>query len=122
MNFSDWYETLKIQNPDLYKELLKLQLTNNANRDIHKSNGKLSPLYKKLNEDGTRVLTAEQYKTYQKHYQKKYRNLRKEMYRCEICDKGFVYDYILENHCNKPKHIRNEIILLFKELPYNIVN
>jgi len=55
-------------------------------------------------------------KSYQKNYQSIYRPLKKDIYKCEVCNKGFIYPYLLDAHYNKPIHIK----MVFKELPNNI--
>jgi hypothetical protein len=110
MSYSDWYHKLKELNPELYDDLLSL---NRKNYKLRKANGQeYVPIYKRTTDDGA-ALTD--YRLYQKNYQSIYRSLKKDIYKCEVCNKGFIYPYLLDAHYNKPIHIK----MVFKELPNN---
>jgi hypothetical protein len=114
MSYSDWYHKLKAQNPELYNDLLSL---NRKTYKLRKSNGQeYVPIYKRTNDDGDPVKELTDYRLYQKNYQSIYRSLKKDIYKCEVCNKGFIYPYLLDAHYNKPIHIK----MVFKELPNNI--
>lgn len=111
LTYKEFYQSLKEQNPELYFLWIELSRQNHLKKI---SRPDYKPSYKKKEKNEKEL---SDYKIYQKQYQAEYAKKKKQIYRCDVCNKGFIYPQLLEKHNNKPIHIK----AIFMTLPFHFL-